>query len=174
VLQSHLRRGPRRAVRGSLVLVLATAAVAVVIAGCGGSSSSGGAAVKSGASAKPGGAMVSARKTSLGTILVDAQGRTLYLFEKDKRDASMCDGSCASIWPSLTSAAKPLAGHGVVAGKLATAKRGDGHLQVTYAGHPLYTYAGDAKPGDATGQGLDQFGAEWYVLTPRGRKVDNG
>jgi predicted lipoprotein with Yx(FWY)xxD motif len=106
----------------------------------------------------------------------DAQalGRTLYLFEKDKGAASACTGACASIWPPLISGGKAAAGGGLSAVKLGTTKRSDGKTEVTYAGHPLYTYAGDAKSGDTRGQGLDQFGAEWYVLTPRGSKIDNG
>ena len=59
------------------------------------------------------------------------------------------------------------------AAKLASTKRTDGKAEVTYGGHPLYTYAGDAKPGDVQGQGLDQFGAEWYAVAPSGRKIDD-
>jgi predicted lipoprotein with Yx(FWY)xxD motif len=106
-------------------------------------------------------------------VLVDGKGRTLYLFEKDKGSASSCTGACASIWPPLT-AADSVAGPGVSAAKLGAIKRADGKTEVTYAGHPLYTYAGDAKAGDTRGQGLDQFGAEWYVLAPSGHKIDNG
>jgi predicted lipoprotein with Yx(FWY)xxD motif len=171
----------------AVILPLAAVAlVAVVVAGCGGSSSgtaSGGSAsaTSSGGSAygnakpapKPATGTVSTRATKLGRILVDANGRTLYLFEKDKGAASSCNGACASIWPPLT-AGTAKAGSGVTAADLGTTKRGDGKTEITYAGHPLYTYAGDQKPGDVAGQGLDQFGAEWYVLAPNGHKIDKG
>jgi predicted lipoprotein with Yx(FWY)xxD motif len=69
---------------------------------------------------------------------------------------------------------KPTAGPGVTASKLGTTKRSDGATEVTYNGHPLYTYAGDSAPGQTSGQGLDDYGAEWYALSGRGDKVDNG
>jgi predicted lipoprotein with Yx(FWY)xxD motif len=159
----------------------ALAVVAVVLAGCGGGSAS---ATKGYASPAPASkstaATVATAHTKLGTVLVDGQRRTLYLFEKDKGPASSCYGACASIWPPLSSGAtgaggaKGLAGSGLNAAKLGSIKRTDGRNEVTYAGHPLYTYAGDDKPGDVQGQGLDQFGAEWYVLAPSGNKLDNG
>lgn len=116
---------------------------------------------------------VGSRHTKLGRILVDARSRSLYVFEKDTGAMSSCDGACASVWPPLTTGANAKAATGVTAAKLATTKRSDGKTQVTYDGHPLYTYAGDHKPGDVQGQGLDQFGAEWYAVAPNGHKVDN-
>ena len=162
----------------AVILPLAALAlVAVLVAGCGGSSSSttGGGSAYGNAKPAPKTATgtVSTRQTSLGRILVDADGRTLYLFEKDKGAASSCNGACASIWPPLT-AGNAKAGTGVTAADLGTAQRSDGKTEIIYAGHPLYTYAGDQKPGDVAGQGLDQFGAEWYVLGPDGHKIDNG
>src|SRR5512132_2541270 len=161
----------------AVILPLATVAlVAVVVAGCGGSSGTVGGGSLYG-TAKPApktaSATVSTRETKLGRILVDANGRTLYLFEKDKGATSSCSGACASIWPPLT-AGKAKGGTGVTAAELGTTKRSDGKTEITYAGHPLYTYAGDQKPGAVAGQGLDQFGAEWYVLAPDGHKIDNG
>ena len=164
-----------------LPLTLALFAVpALIVAGCGSSgssnSSSGGAqssSTKAPASA-PSGATVAVRKTGLGTILVDSSGRTLYLFLKDKNDKSACSGACASAWPPLTTTAKPTSGTGLSAAKLGTTTRADGTKEVTYNGHPLYTYAGDSAPGATTGQGLNQFGAPWYVVSPKGNKVDNG
>jgi predicted lipoprotein with Yx(FWY)xxD motif len=155
----------------------AVALIAVVVAGCGGSSP-GAAAGGSGygtttAAPKTAAGTVGTRQTKLGQVLVDANGRTLYLFEKDKGAMSTCNGACASIWPPLA-AGKAKAGTGVTAADLGTTKRSDGKTEITYAGHPLYTYAGDQKPGDVTGQGLDQFGAEWYVLAPDGHKIANG
>jgi predicted lipoprotein with Yx(FWY)xxD motif len=155
---------------------VAVAGVALIAAGCGGGAAYG-SAVTSQPSAAPAASTqaktVASRHTSLGNVLVDAQGRTLYLFQKDTGMTSTCTGTCASIWPPLTTTSKPTTGAGLSAGKLAVAKRPGGGREVTYAGHPLYTYAGDAKPGDTKGQGLDQFGAEWYVLSPDGHKIDN-
>jgi predicted lipoprotein with Yx(FWY)xxD motif len=166
----------RARLRRALALLLAPAAVAVVVAGCGGGggSSAGAAAHGSGGGAPVSAATVDARRTSLGTILVDARGRTLYMFEKDKTAMSTCNGACAAIWPPLTTSGKPTAGSGVSAGRLATSKRSDGSTEVTYAGHPLYTYAGDTRPGDVSGQNVDQFGAEWYVVSPSGQVVHHG
>ena len=79
-------------------------------------------------------------------MLVDAKGRTLYLFEADKGPMSACGGACASVWPPLMTTGKPTAGPGVTASKLGTTKRSDGATEVTYNGHPLYTYAGDSAP----------------------------
>jgi predicted lipoprotein with Yx(FWY)xxD motif len=158
---------------GALVAVLA-------IAGCGGGSSKSSNTTQSTkttttkpAAAKRAAATVSIRSTKLGPILVDAKGRTLYLFEADKTTKSTCDGACASAWPPLTVTGMPTAGTGVKASLLGTSKRNDGTTEVTYAGHPLYGYAGDTAPGDTTGQGLDQFGAEWYVLNAAGHKVEH-
>jgi predicted lipoprotein with Yx(FWY)xxD motif len=117
---------------------------------------------------------VALRKLNVGKALVDGQGRTLYVFEADKGTSSTCNAACASVWPPATTAGRPTAGPGVDAAKLGTTKRGDGALEVTYDGHPLYRYAPDAKPGDAAGQGLNQFGAPWYVLAASGKKIDNG
>jgi predicted lipoprotein with Yx(FWY)xxD motif len=118
------------------------------------------------------GVTVKVATTKLGRILTDGNGRTLYLFEKDKGKASSCSGACAGIWPPLT-AATGVAGPGALASDLGSIKRPDGTTEATYAGHPLYTYAGDSKPGDTHGQGLDQFGAQWYALAPDGKKIDD-
>jgi predicted lipoprotein with Yx(FWY)xxD motif len=117
---------------------------------------------------------IGTRATSLGNVLVDAKGRTLYLFERDKTDMSSCTGACQSIWPSLTAQGKPSAMNGVSGAKVGTVASTGAKQQVTYNGHPLYYYVGDRKPGDTTGQGLNQFGAEWYVLAASGNKIDNG
>jgi predicted lipoprotein with Yx(FWY)xxD motif len=160
-----------------LALGLAPAAVAAILAGCGGGDSPSATAGSGYSPAKPAGTTttkVATARTKLGTVLVDGQGRTLYLFEKDKGPTSTCYGACASAWPPLPAGAQGARATGVPAAKLAATKRTDGKAEVTYAGHPLYTYAGDAKPGDVQGQGLDQFGAEWYAVAPSGRKIDEG
>ena len=153
-----------------LALGLLPAALTLAAAGCGTSSYSGTTGARPAATSAK--ASVATGRTKLGTVLVDGKGRTLYLFEKDKGSASSCYGACASVWPPLTSAEGVAAG-GLPAAKLGAAKRTDGTTEVTYAGHPLYTYAGDAKPGQARGQGVDQFGAEWYVLATSGHKIDS-
>ena len=111
---------------------------------------------------------VSTASTSLGTVLVDSQGRTLYLFKADQGTKSACSGACASAWPPLRVNGKPTVGGAAAASKLGTTQRSDGKPQVTYNGHPLYTYTGDSKPGDVNGQGLTAFGAAWFALSPSG------
>jgi predicted lipoprotein with Yx(FWY)xxD motif len=153
--------------------------VAVTIAGCGGSDDNNSvtppAASASASTQRGGGATVDVESTGeLGKILVDSKGRTLYLFEKDTGTKSTCSGACAAAWPPLTTSGKPKAGAGANASMLGTTKRSDGTREVTYNGHPLYYYAGDQAAGDTNGQGLDQFGAEWYVLSPAGHKVEDG
>jgi predicted lipoprotein with Yx(FWY)xxD motif len=161
------------------LFVTGSAALAVTVAGCGGAvaSSYRSTAAPTGTQAKVAAASageVGVTTTKLGRFLVDSQGRTLYLFEKDTSAASTCYSACASIWPPLTASAAPTAGAGVLASKLGTTKRTDGQTEVTYNGHPLYYYAGDSGRGQTLGQGLNQFGAGWYVVAPTGAKIDHG
>ena len=171
------------------------AAIAVVIAGCGssGESSSGSAYGGGGGGSKPaaetseagakgaygetaqtsggGAGVVSAAKAGdLGTVLVDSEGLTLYDFHKDKGSKSACYGACASAWPPLLTEGQPQAQGGAQASMLGTTKRNDGTVQVTYNGWPLYTYAGDQKPGEANGNDVKAFGAQWYALQPNGEE----
>jgi predicted lipoprotein with Yx(FWY)xxD motif len=118
------------------------------------------------------GAVVAIGTTALGNILVDARGRTLYLFEKDKHGGSACYGACATYWPPLLSSAKPRAARGVRASLLGVTTRTDGKRQVTYAGRPLYTFIEDKRAGQTTGQGLTEFGAAWDVVAASGRAVE--
>ncbi len=99
--------------------------------------------------------------TSLGTILVDSQGMTLYTFRNDKPGVSNCEGACATLWPPLTVTGTPTASQGIN-GTLGTITRSDGSSQVTYNGLPLYTYSPDTSPGDTLGQGYKNL---WYVVT---------
>jgi predicted lipoprotein with Yx(FWY)xxD motif len=154
--------------------VLAVAIVALAIAGCGGGGNSVTASQPS-TNAKAttsSGAVVGTRHGSIGTFLVDSQGRTLYLFEKDTGTMSTCSGECANDWPPSTTSGNPKAGSGVKASLLGTTTRSDGSKQLTYAGHPLYRYAGDQSPGDTNGQGLNQFGGGWDVVSPTGKKIE--
>ncbi len=118
------------------------------------------------------GALVSIHKTALGKVLADARGHTLYLFDKDKRGMSSCSGACAAYWPALRTTAKPRAGAGVRASLLGVTKRADGGRQVTYAGHPLYTFVLDSKPGQTKGEGLTDFGAAWDAIASNGRSIE--
>jgi uncharacterized protein (TIGR03118 family) len=117
------------------------------------------------------GALVALRQTGLGNVLVDARGHTLYLFGKDTHGRSACNAACAAYWPPLLSSAKPRAGRGVRASLLGVTKRTDGKRQVTYAGHPLYTFVGDTKAGQTTGEGLSNYGAVWEVVAASGRAI---
>jgi predicted lipoprotein with Yx(FWY)xxD motif len=117
-------------------------------------------------------AAINTRVVSLGRILVNGQGRTLYLFEKDSGGRSACYAQCAAFWPPLLTSGKPIAGAGVKASLLGTTRRSNGTRQVTYAGHPLYRFAEDTKPGQTKGEASKAFGAEWYVLSPSGKKID--
>ena len=112
-----------------------------------------------------------ANNSNLGKILVDSQGRTVYLFKKDTGSKSTCSGECAVDWPPVTAKGRPTAGSGVTASMLGTTKRSDGSQQVTYDGHPLYRYEGDQSAGDANGQGLVAFGAAWYSVSPGGSQI---
>jgi predicted lipoprotein with Yx(FWY)xxD motif len=117
------------------------------------------------------GTVVSTAKTSLGRILVNSSGHTLYLFGKDKNGKSSCSGMCASFWPPLITTGKPRAGTGAKASLLGTTKRADGRVQVTYNHHPLYTFKKDTKKGQTNGEGLSAFGATWYAVSPAGARV---
>lgn len=114
-------------------------------------------------------ASIGLRTTKIGRVIVDGAGKTLYLFEKDKTRRSTCYGSCAGTWPPVMVRARPRAVHGARATLIATTRRRDGKLQVTYGGHPLYYYAFDLQPGSVRGNGVDQYGAEWYAVRANGR-----
>jgi predicted lipoprotein with Yx(FWY)xxD motif len=118
------------------------------------------------------GARVSTAQTGLGRILVNSSGRTLYLFEKDRKGKSACSGQCATFWPPLITKGKPRATAGAKASLLGTTKRADGRMQVTYNHHPVYTFTKDTAKGQTKGEGLDFFGGEWYALSAAGAKVE--
>jgi predicted lipoprotein with Yx(FWY)xxD motif len=118
-------------------------------------------------------ATVGTATSSLGRILVDSQGRTLYLFEADKAGRSVCNGACAQYWPPLLTKSKPVAKGAVKKSLLGVTRRRNGTMQVTYAGHPLYRFVQDTKPGQTSGQGLNLSGGEWYVLSAAGKKIEH-
>jgi|SRR5438128_4427681 len=116
------------------------------------------------------GTVQTAKSSKYGTVLVNSHGRTLYRYTLDKKGVSNCKGACAKYWPALTlkGTAKPTAGPGAKASLLGTIKRGLGARQVTYAGFPLYTYAGDSKSGDVKGEGFEKT---WYLVDAKGALV---
>ena len=127
-----------------------------------------------GTPAPPATTAIALRNTAFGQILVDGSGRTLYLFEADRTGMSTCNADCASVWPPLIVSGTPVAGAGINQSLLTTTMRADGSLEVVYNGHPLYHFVSDRQAGDVTGQAISSFGAEWYVLSAAGTKVDKG
>ncbi|MER7755795.1 hypothetical protein [Kitasatospora sp. NPDC097643] len=105
-------------------------------------------------------------------ILVDAQGKTLYLFEADTSSSSTCYDACAAAWPPALTTGAPTAAHGADQAKLSTTTRKDGKTQVVYNGHPLYYFEGDKAQGDTNGEESSAFGAKWYVINAEGNKVE--
>jgi len=150
--------------------VVSLSALALAACGGGGSNATASTTPPTTASGRPATVGV-ANNGNLGKILVDAQGRTLYLFQKDSGTKSACTGACAAAWPPLRASGKPVVGTGATASMVATAPRSDGKPQVTYNGHPLYRYSADQKPGDTNGQGVTAFGAAWFAVSPAGNMV---
>jgi predicted lipoprotein with Yx(FWY)xxD motif len=159
--------------RPTLLCVASVGLAASALAGCGSSGSSDSTPSTAGTKPAPRSAAptVDAKKTSLGTVVVDDTGRTLYVFAKDTGPKSTCSGACASNWPPFTAQSAPRAGTGVAASALSLVKRDDGRRQVVLDGHPLYFFGGDRSAGQANGQGVDAFGAKWFVVSPSGRSV---
>jgi len=159
-----------------LFVVAGSIGAAIVTAACGGTAGYGGypSASSSGAYSGSSSATVGIANSKLGQVLVDGSGRTLYFFAADNGPVSSCNDSCLVVWPALVTTGSPIAGPGVNAALLTTTQRKDGSLEVVYNGHPLYYFSGDKQPGDVTGQGLSSFGAQWYVLSPGGEKIDTG
>src|SRR5215471_18628625 len=118
-----------------------------------------------------GGTTVKIGQSGLGRILVDSHGKTLYLWAHDKGRKSTCYGDCAAYWPPLLTHGMPLARAGARAGLLGTTRRHDGRMQVTYAGHPLYYFVQDTRPGQTKGEGLTGFGGRWDPLSAAGSAV---
>jgi len=117
-------------------------------------------------------ATVATASTGLGRIIVDGRGRSLYLFQKDRHGRSACSGVCVHYWPPLLTNGRSVAIKGAKSSQLGSIRRADGSRQVTYAGHPLYFFSGDTRAGQINGEGLHDFGAGWYALTPSGKTID--
>jgi predicted lipoprotein with Yx(FWY)xxD motif len=152
----------------SKFVTCAAAGMVLLAAACGGSSPSTSAASPSPSPVATGTKIAVASNAKLGSILVDDKGMTVYLFVADTGKESTCYTSCAAIWPPVLTEGTPQAGTGADASLLGTTTRTDGKVEVTYAGHPLYYFVKDKAAGDATGQGINGFGALWWVLSPTG------
>jgi predicted lipoprotein with Yx(FWY)xxD motif len=153
-----------------LATFLAVPLALLAVAGCGGGNKGNGSAAPPKTSGGKS-ATIGVANESLGKILVDSQGRTLYLFKKDTGTTSTCSGECAVDWPPLLENGTPVTGSGAKASLLGTTTRPDGKRQITYNGHPLYRYENDTKAGDTNGEGLSAFGALWYAVSPSGNQV---
>jgi predicted lipoprotein with Yx(FWY)xxD motif len=177
----------------SLAAVAVSALALLAVAGCGSNSNSttGGSSTAAGESG--GGAYGSSGETTskpatstpaagaavisvstapkVGKVIVDKKGFTLYDFHKDKGDNSSCYGACEAAWPPAATEGEPQVGEGAMASKIGMTERKDGTLQVTYSGHPMYTFVEDKKPGEVNGNDTSAFGAQWYALMPSGEEV---
>jgi len=163
------------------IAIAAPLAAVLIAAGCGSSASGSaysagpyGSAAAGSARSATGASKVGVASSRLGRIVVDGKGRTLYLFEKDRNRRSACYGECATFWPPLLTHGKPVARPGVKRSLLGTTRRANGSKQVTYGGHPLYRFSLDTKPSQTKGEGLNDFGAGWDVVSPAGKKIESG
>ena len=153
--------------RGTYISALVIAGLA--LAACGSSATSSTATATTGTGAA---AVVMTKSGPSGTYLTDGSGKTLYLFVPDgSTGKSVCTGTCAKYWPPLVTTGAPTAGAGATASMLSTFKRADGNTQVVYDGHPLYYYVSDKAAGDTTGQGLNQSGGLWWLVSPAGAAI---
>jgi predicted lipoprotein with Yx(FWY)xxD motif len=150
------------------------AAATVLAAACSSGGSSSSAAHAAPASSAAGGSTsttIDVHTSNGKSFLTDSAGRALYLWTPDTKTKSMCSGACATAWPPLTTTGTPTAGRGATAGELGTISRSDGAKQITYAGHPLYYFAGDNGAGQTNGEGSNGFGAPWYLVAPSGHQI---
>jgi predicted lipoprotein with Yx(FWY)xxD motif len=155
------------------IAILASAAglalAPVTIAACGGGGATAASPPAKTTSTSP--TSIGTGKTALGTILVDSQGRTLYLFTHDSGTASTCSGACATAWPPLVATGAPTATSGANAALLGTSRRADGTTQVTYNGRPLYRFIKDVTQGQTNGQSVVAFGGSWFAVTAAGNQA---
>ena len=123
------------------------------------------------AAASPRGPKIKVVNSDYGRILSNGRGRALYLFTADHGKGSNCSGDCATAWPPYIVKRAPTAVSGAKPGLVGTTRRGDGRLQATYAGHPVYYYISDNEPGEVLCQAVSEFGGYWYVLRANGKAV---
>jgi predicted lipoprotein with Yx(FWY)xxD motif len=148
----------------------AAAVFSMALAACSNSSTSSPAAGGGSSSSSSSGAAVQLTSSDkYGSILTDAQGMSLYIFDNDTTSKSTCNTGCAPTWPALTATGEPTGGDGVDASLLGTTQREDGTTQVTYDGHPLYHYSGDTAAGDTNGEGI---GGIWHLVSDKGTPVE--
>ncbi len=157
--------------RTSLATFAALPLALLALVGCGGNGSNDNGSAAPPKTSNGRSATIGVADESLGKILVNSQGRTLYLFQQDTGTTSTCTGACAANWPPLLENGTPAIGSGANASLLGTTTRPNGKRQITYNGHPLYTFAKDTKAGDTNGQGLNFFGGLWYAVSPSGNQV---
>lgn len=189
-MRTSIARRAQRRRRGAVLALPVLIATAVGLAACSpsnasspGSSSSGGGGLygnstpsqSTAATPAASGTVLAVRSTSLGKILTDGRGFTVYAFDADKGTKSACSGACATAWPPVTATGTaPHVGTGVTQSLVGEATRADGTKQLTYAGRPLYLFQGDSAPGDANGDGSTAFGARWDALTATGTNATGG
>ena len=153
-----------------LTAVIALVSTAALLGACGGSDDKKETERRStpATTAATGPATVKTAQTGIGTVLVDADGKTLYLYASDQGTTSAVPANILAAWPPLTVTGTPVAGEGVDKAKLATAQQPDGQTYVTYNGHPLYRFSGDGSAGQTTGHKL---GNVWYAVTAAGEQA---
>lgn len=164
--------------RSTYAIALLALTALLALAGCGESTSSGASpgaeTARSSASGKGGAEILKVAKVpGVGPVLVESEGFTVYVFDRDENLESSCYRACARTWPPVLSGPDPQVRAGATVGLLAQVPRKDGTQQVFYATHPLYTYSGDKKPREANGQGIDSFGGEWHAIRGNGKVVEN-
>lgn len=146
-------------IRAALFALIALAAL--VAAGCGSTATAGGSTGGTSASGSPIGTHSATVGGKTETVLANSQGMTLYYFDSDATDSASCTGGCTGTWPAMLSNGAP-AVDGSLPGTLGVIADANGH-QVTYNGHPLYTYSGDTAAGQANGDGIE---GKWHAATP--------
>jgi predicted lipoprotein with Yx(FWY)xxD motif len=147
------------------ILLVGVLAIAALIA------TTAGGTKRSSRSAVPSSSAISVKQTSAGRALVDASGRTLYLFVGDRPNLSRLSAAGRAVWPPFTAATRPTASGGALSTEIGTIAAPSGSSQITYNGHPLYYYVGDRSSGQTAGQGLNEFGAGWYVVSSAGAAI---
>jgi predicted lipoprotein with Yx(FWY)xxD motif len=169
MIRRRRRRVARRGWRKAPIALGAMGVLAVVLSAC----SQGTTVTTFGAPpTTTQGVTLATESSPAGPILATGTGFTLYDFAPDTPDHSACvNDICVSIWPPLVVQGRPTVGKGLRPGLVGTIRRADGATQVTYGGHPLYTWNGDTKPGMVTGQALLNAGGYWYVVAPSGKQI---
>lgn len=154
-----------------LAAPLAVALLAAAACSSSGSSSTSNSTSPSAAAGSASSTVITTKTSSGGSFLTNSAGRAIYLFMADSSGKSACSGACAAAWPPVVATGQPTASGGAQSSDLSTITRSDGTKQVTYDGHPLYYFEGDTGPGTDKGQGLNGFGALWYLVAPSGSSI---